>query len=57
MDGVSNVFFIDISFIKCYITQTKLFNVKVKRIRLKKSKLDNYFGTEVVFLKLFSLYD
>ena len=52
MDGVSNVFFIDINFIKYYITQTKLFKVKVKKIRLKKSKLDNYFGTEVVlFIK------
>ncbi|KAL4565377.1 hypothetical protein LXL04_029469 [Taraxacum kok-saghyz] len=48
MDGVLNIFFIGINFIKYYITQTKLFKVKLKRIRLKKSKLDNYFGTEIL---------
>lgn len=33
--------FINIIFIKYYITQTKIFKVKVENERLKKSKQDN----------------
>ena len=48
MDRVLKCVFIDITFIKYYITQTKIFKVKVKHKRLEKSKLDNNFGTEGV---------
>ena len=48
MDCVFKCVFIDIIFIGYYITQTKIFNVKVTHVRLKKSKLDNNFGTEGV---------
>ena len=40
--------FIDIIFIKYYITQIKIFKVKVKQERPRKVKLDTYNGTEGV---------
>ena len=43
MNCGSNVFFIDISFIKYYITQTKIFKVKVKKTRLEKVKIGQLF--------------
>ena len=48
MDWVSNAFSIDIIFIKYYITQIKILMVKVEQERLKKFKVDNYYGTEGV---------
>ena len=42
--------------IKYYITKKIILKVKVKKERLKKSKLDNTFGTEgVLFLRISSI--
>ena len=48
MNWVLNVFFIGIIFIKYYITQTKIFKVKIEKERLQKSKQDTCSGTEGV---------
>ena len=45
INSVLNVFSLGIIFIKCYITQTKIFKVKVEKERLKKSNDDNNFDT------------
>ena len=39
---------IHIFYIKYYITQDKIIKVKVVKERLKKSNMDNNYGTEVV---------
>lgn len=42
--------FIGIIFIKYYITHTKTLKVKVVKEILRKSKLNNYFKTDVMLL-------
>ena len=49
MNCVFKCFFIDIVFIKYYIAQRKIFKVKIANKRLWLFKMDNNFGTEVVF--------
>lgn len=48
MDWVLNVFLFDIIFIKYYIIQIKIFMVKLEQEKLRKFKVDTYYGTEGV---------
>ena len=49
MNNILKTQSIDITFVKYYVTQKKIFKVKVDEKRLQKSKVDNKYGTEGVF--------